>query len=61
VQLAPLLDWPHELLAQRFGVRHCESVEQALKHLLPLQTYGLQGKASGVTHRPAPSQLDGPV
>jgi hypothetical protein len=38
VQVAPVLDWPHELLAHRFGVRHCESVEQALKHLLPLQT-----------------------
>jgi hypothetical protein len=61
VHVAPLLDLPHELLAQRLGVRHCVSVVQALKHLLPLQTKGLQGKASGVTHRPAPSQLDGPV
>jgi hypothetical protein len=37
-QLAPLLDGPQELLAQRLGVRHCVSAVQALKHLLPLQT-----------------------
>lgn len=57
-QAAPLLTLPQEFDWQRLGVRHCASVEQALKHLLPLQTYGLQGSASGVTHRPAPSQLE---
>jgi hypothetical protein len=60
-QVAPLLDGPHELLEHRLGVRHWLSAVQALKHLPPLQTYGLHGKESGATQRPAPSQLDGGV
>ena len=52
---------PQLLLAQRFGVRHCVSMVQALKHLLPLQVYGLHASVSGVTQRPVPSQLDGGV
>src|SRR6185312_2898270 len=37
-QAAPLLTLPHRVEVQWLGVRHCVSVEQALKHLLPLQT-----------------------
>jgi hypothetical protein len=57
-QEAPLLARPQELLVQRFGVTHCESVVQATKHLLPLHPNGLQGSDAGVTHRPAPSQVE---
>jgi len=37
-QVAPLLALPHRFDWQWLGVRHCPSVVQALKHLLPLQT-----------------------
>jgi hypothetical protein len=60
-QLAPLPALPHELEVQRLGDTHWLSAEQALKHLLPLQVYGLQASVSGVTQRPAPSQLEGGV
>ena len=42
-QEAPSGFLPHELPWQEFGVWHCASIVQALKHLVPLQTYGLQG------------------
>jgi hypothetical protein len=48
-QLAPFPDLPQLLLAQRFGDWHCVSTVQALKHLLPLQVYGLQVSESGFT------------
>jgi len=57
-QVAPLLDVPHELEAQRLGVRHWVSTVHELKHLLPLQVYGLQASVLGVTQRPAPSQVE---
>jgi hypothetical protein len=37
------------------------SVEQALKHLVPLQTYGLHGCDSGVAHWPPALQVEGGV
>ncbi len=58
VQLAPPPDLPHEFDAHRFGVKHCESVAHELKHLLPLQTNGAQASVFGVTHLPAPSQVE---
>jgi hypothetical protein len=55
---APLLARPHELIWHRFGDTHCTSALQATKHLLPLQVNGAQGRAGGVTQRPAPSQVE---
>jgi hypothetical protein len=58
---APGGDGPHELLLHEFGGRHCEFVAQALKHLVPLQTNGRQGRASGATHWPLELHVDGGV
>jgi hypothetical protein len=60
-QLVPLFAGPHEFGPfdpHRFGDRHCASVMQALKHLVPLQVYGLHGIAGGVWQCPPPSQVD---
>jgi hypothetical protein len=60
-QVAPSGLGPHELIWQTLGPRHCASVEQTLKHLLPLQTYGRQGCWSGATHWPLALQVQGGV
>lgn len=60
-QEAPFDFLPHELPLQTNGVRHCVLVVQALKQALPLQTYGLQGRASGATQWPVALQVDGGV
>jgi hypothetical protein len=41
-----------------FGVRHWALLEQALKHLVPLQMYGLQESESGATHWPLELQVE---
>lgn len=60
-QVVPLLALPHEFgptWPHTLGGRHWLSAVQALKHLLPLQVYGLHGIDDGFTHLPAPSQVE---
>ena len=60
-QLAPSGFGPQEFIWQTFGVRHCASVEQTVKHFEPLQTYGRQGCPSGAAHWPLVLQVEGAV
>jgi hypothetical protein len=50
---------PHEFVMQVLGVRQSVLTVQALKHDVPLQTYGLHGSASGAAHWPVALQVDG--
>jgi hypothetical protein len=61
VHEAPLGFLPHDTLMHELGARHCALVVQALKHLVPLQTYGLHGTESGAVHAPVALQVEGPV
>jgi hypothetical protein len=58
---APMSFKPQEFDLQTFGLRHWASVVQATKHLVALQTYGLQGIESGGVHCPFTSQVGGAV
>jgi hypothetical protein len=58
---APGLFLPHALTMHEFGARHCAFAVHALKHLVPLQTYGLQPMAAGAAHAPAVVHVDGGV
>jgi hypothetical protein len=61
-QTAPGPLSPHEFIAlQVLGVLHWSLVAQTLKHSVPLQTYGAQGRESGATHWPVVLQVDWPV
>jgi hypothetical protein len=58
-QAAPSGFFPHELLWHEFGAWHWLVLVQAVKHfLVPLQTNGLHGCCSGVTHSPLAVQVD---
>jgi hypothetical protein len=57
-QEAPFSFLPQELVLHTLGVKHWELVVHTVKQVLPLQTYGLQGRESGVTQAPAPSQVE---
>jgi hypothetical protein len=56
-QEAPFGLRPHELEAQTFPVEHSALVAQEVKHLDPLQVYGVQVMASGAAQLPLASQL----
>jgi hypothetical protein len=58
---APLAFSPHELLTQTLGDRHCVLVAHTVKHLLALQVYGAQGRASGATHWPLALHIEAGV
>jgi hypothetical protein len=50
---------PHEFVRQVLGARQSVLSVQALKHAVPLQTYGLHGSESGATHWPVELHIDG--
>jgi len=53
----PLFLSPHEPLVQTKPAAHSALVEQLAKHLVPVQTNGLQPRVVGVAHCPAAVQV----
>jgi len=60
-QKAPLGLSPHELLVQTFPGTQSASAVQPVKHLVPLQMKGAQGRASGAMQFPFASQAEIPT
>ena len=58
---APLALRPHELFMQTLGATHCPLLVHPVKHLLALQVYGAQGRASGATHWPLALHIEAGV
>jgi hypothetical protein len=58
---APLGFLPQEFETQTLPVLQLPSTAHAVKHLVPLHTYGTQLWAVGATHAPVVSHVDGPV
>jgi hypothetical protein len=60
-QEAPRIFVPHEFPLHTLGATQLPSIAQALKQVLPLQTYGAQGNESGGAHWPVAVHVDGGV
>ncbi len=61
-QTAPGPFSPHRFIAlQVLGALHWSLVPQTLKHSLPLQMKGAQGRESGATHWPVVLHVDAAV